>query len=589
LFIPLVITISVALFASFFVSRTVTPLLCYRALEGEREVDPDSKKVTDRIQIKTKLFFERFDNFYESILGYCIKKRKTVLIGIFLFSILSFGLFKLIGTEFFPDADENQFNVTVLMPVGTRIELTESLVKKIEQVVRDNVPEVNTIISDIGVPSSKSGNAFGGNAGSHAANVQVSLIPVKDRERSVFDIIKSVRPKIQELAGAKFYISTAGFLKFLLNFGSSAPIDVTVLGYDFNDAEKLTKQIYEAVKSVKGTTDVRISRENNLPEARIIVDRVKAGSLGINVSQIANTIATGMSGTVASLFSDPKSGNQYNILVRLSEDYRDNIDDIKNLTVINSSGKPVQIGNFVDIKMSNSPVQIDRKFQQRLVDVTANVSDRALGDVAEEIRAKLKDVQIPPAFEVNLSGNVEQQAKTFNALYLAFGLAIVLVYMVMASQFQSLIDPFIIMFSVPLGMVGVVWMLFLTNTTLSVTSFEGVIVMVGIVVSNGILLIDYMNRLRKKGMGLHEAVLKGGKTRLRPIVMTTLATVLGLIPMAVGIGGESSQAPLAIAVIGGLTVSTFLTLLFIPTLYIVFEEKFHRKVNAVEEEELAKL
>jgi multidrug efflux pump subunit AcrB len=239
--------------------------------------------------------------------------------------------------------------------------------------------------------------------------------------------------------------------------------------------------------------------------------------------------------------------------------------------------------------MSNSPVQIDRKFQQRLVDVTANVSDRALGDVAEDIKAKLKDVQIPPAFEVQLSGNVEQQSKTFNALYLAFGLAIVLVYMVMASQFQSLIDPFIIMFSVPLGMVGVVWMLFLTNTTLSVTSFEGVIVMVGIVVSNGILLIDYMNRLRKKGMDLHEAVLRGGKTRLRPIVMTTLATVLGLIPMAVGIGGESSQAPLAIAVIGGLTVSTFLTLLFIPTLYTVFEEKFHRKVNAVEEEELAKL
>jgi len=296
-----------------------------------------------------------------------------------------------------------------------------------------------------------------------------------------------------------------------------------------------------------------------------------------------------MSGTVASLFSDPKSGNQYNILVRLSGDYRNNIEDVKKLTVINSQGKPIPIGNFVEIKMSKSPVQIARKFQQRLVDITANVSDRALGDVAEEIRAKLKDVQLPPAFEVQLSGNVEQQNKTFNALYLAFGLAIVLVYMVMASQFQSLIDPFIIMFSVPLGMVGVVWMLFLTNTTLSVTSFEGVIVMVGIVVSNGILLIDYMNRLRKKGMGLHEAVLKGGKTRLRPIVMTTLATVLGLIPMAIGIGGESSQAPLAIAVIGGLTVSTFLTLLFIPTLYTVFEEKFHRKVNKEEEEELAKL
>jgi multidrug efflux pump subunit AcrB len=239
--------------------------------------------------------------------------------------------------------------------------------------------------------------------------------------------------------------------------------------------------------------------------------------------------------------------------------------------------------------MTNSPVQIDRKFQQRLVDVTANVFGRDLGSVAEDIKAKLTGIEKPPGFEITLSGNVEQQGKTFTSLFLAFGLAIVLVYMVMASQFQSLVDPFIIMFSVPLGMVGVLWMLFLTNTTLSVTSFEGVIVMVGIVVSNGILLVDYTNRLRKKGMGLHDAVVKGGKTRLRPILMTTLATVLGLIPMAAGIGGESSQAPLAIAVIGGLTASTFLTLIFVPTMYTVFEERFHREKMMEEQAEIDKL
>jgi multidrug efflux pump subunit AcrB len=212
-----------------------------------------------------------------------------------------------------------------------------------------------------------------------------------------------------------------------------------------------------------------------------------------------------------------------------------------------------------------------------------------LGSVAEEIKSKLADLEKPPGFEIQMSGNYEQQEKTFNTLFLAFGLAIVLVYMVMASQFQSLIDPLIIMFSVPLGMVGVVWMLFITNTTLSVISFEGIIVMVGIVVSNGILLIDYTNRLRKKGMELHEAVVKGGKTRLRPILMTTLATVLALIPMAVGIGGKSSQAPLAIAVIGGLTASTFLTLIFVPTLYTLFEEKFHRGKKMEHDAELEKL
>lgn len=587
LFIPLVVTITVALFASFFVSRTVTPLLCYKALSGEREVDPNSKKRLDRLQLKTKKWLNDLDNFYVNTLRSSIKHRKSVIIGIVVFSALSFILFKFIGTEFFPDSDENQFTISVKLPVGTRVEVTEKFIEQVEKIVQENVPEVNNIISDMGVSNSKSGGFGGG--GSHSGNVQVSLIPVADRDRSVFDIIKVLRPKITALPGAQTYLNSGGFLKFLLNFGSSAPIDVAILGYDFETSDDLSQKVFDIVKSTSGTTDVRISRDNNLPEARIVVDRVRAGALGVSVSQISNTISTGMSGSVASLFSDPRTGNQYNILVRMSEDYRKNIDDIKKLTVLTPSGKTVPIGNFVDIKMTKSPVQIDRKYQQRLVDVTANVEGRDLGSIAEEIKAKLAELEKPPGFEIQLSGNVEQQSKTFSSLFLAFGLAIVLVYMVMASQFQSLVDPFIIMFSVPLGMVGVVWMLFITNTTLSVTSFEGVIVMVGIVVSNGILLIDYTNRLRKKGVELHEAVLKGGKTRLRPILMTTLATVLGLIPMAVGIGGESSQAPLAIAVIGGLTASTFLTLIFVPTLYTLFEEKFHRGKKMAEDAELAKL
>lgn len=589
LFIPLVITITVALFASFFVSRTVTPLLCYKALSGEREVDPNSKKFADRLQIKTKKFFDGLDNAYESTLRMCLRNKKKIILGIVAFSAASFILFKFIGTEFFPDADENQFTVNIKLPVGTRIELTEKFVENVENLIRENIPELNTVISDMGVPGSRSGSLFGRNSGSHNANVQVSLIPASERKRSVFEIMNDVRPKLQSLPGAEIFISPGGFLRFLLNFGSSAPIDVMILGYDLETSDKLAQKVFDIVKSVPGTTDVRNSRDANLPEVRISVDRVKAGSLGISVAQIANTITTGMSGSVASLFSDPKTGNQYNILVRMAEDYRQNIDDINKLTVVTNSGQVVPLGNLIEINITKSPVQIDRKYSQRLVSITSNVTGRDLGSVADEIRQKLNEIEIPPGFTVQLSGNVEQQSKTFSSLFLAFGLAIILVYMVMASQFQSLVDPFIIMFSVPLGMVGVVWMLFLTNTTLSVTSFEGIIVMVGIVVSNGILLIDYTNRLRKKGIELHDAIVKGGKTRLRPILMTTAATVLGLIPMAIGIGGETSQAPLAIAVIGGLTASTFLTLIFVPTLYTVFEEKFKRKPIIAEEKELEKL
>ena len=430
----------------------------------------------------------------------------------------------------------------------------------------------------MGVPGARSGSLFGSNSGEHMAGIQVSISPPDERKRSVFEIMNSLRPKLQSIPGGQIYGSTGGFLKFLMNFGSSAPIDVAILGYDFDASYKLTQQISEIVKSTQGATDVNITRDLNLPEIRVFVDRIKAGSLGISVQQVANTVSGAISGTVASLYSDPKTGNQYNILVRLSENYRDQVEDVKNLTLVTPSGNTVKLENIADIKMTNTPVQIDRKFQQRLVEVTANVSGRDLGSVAKDIQEKLKYVEIPSGFDVQMSGNIEQQNKTFRDLMLAFCLAIVLVYMIMASQFQSLVDPFVIMFSVPLGIVGVLWMLFLTGTTLSVTSFEGVIVMVGIVVSNGILLIDYTNKLRKRGLELNEAIVKGGKTRLRPIIMTTLATVLGLIPMAVGIGGESSQAPLAIAVIGGLSLSTFLTLIFVPTLYTVFESRFKREV-----------
>ena len=380
------------------------------------------------------------------------------------------------------------------------------------------------------------------------------------------------------LPGAQIFINPGGFLRFLLNFGSNAPIDVIISGNDFDKANILSQQISAAVKSVPGTADVQISRELNLPELRIKIDREKAGSMGINVQQISSTITTAISGTVASVFTDPASGNQYNMLVRLSEDYRNKIEDIENLTVKNTNGNLIKLGDIVNVELAKSPIQIDRRYQQRIVEVTGNVAGRDLGSVSKDISARLANIRVPPGFQVQMSGNIEQQNKTFSDLGLALLLAIILVYMVMASQFQSLIDPFIIMFTVPLGMVGVIWALFLTDTTLSVTSFEGVIVMIGIVVSNGILLVDYTNKLRKSGLELHDAVIKAGRTRLRPILMTTLATVLGLIPLAIGFGGETSQSPLAIAVIGGLTVSTFLTLLFVPTLYTIFEERFRSKM-----------
>jgi CzcA family heavy metal efflux pump len=583
LFIPLTITIAVALFGSFFVSRTVTPLMCLNFLPPEKLLDRASAKLADRLRVWAHDALAWLDDWYARRLLQSLNHRKLVVLTVLGLAVVSIALFPFIGTEFFPDQDEGQFSITVKLPVGTRSEVTDKMVRQIEGIVRSNVPEVQAMISDVGIPQARSGNFFARNSGSHAANIQVALVSADARKRSVFEIVRALRPKLTQLSGVTVFLNPGGFLRFLLNFGTSAPIDVEIRGYDLATGSALAREVASLVRSVPGAVDVQISREDNLPELRVKIDREKAGTLGINVADISNTINTCINGTVASLYSDPITGNQYNILVRLSENYRSQIADLQNIVLTTTQGQQVLLGNVAAIELAASPVQIDRKYQQRLVEVTANVSGRDLGSVARDIRTKIGSLPLPPGFEIVLTGNVEQQQKTFLDLLLAFGLAILLVYVVMASQFQSLLDPFIIMFTVPLGIIGVFWTLFLTNTTLSVTSFQGIIVMVGIVVSNGILLVDYTNHLRMRGMGLREGVVQAGRTRLKPILMTSLATVLGLIPMALGIGGEKTQAPLAIAVIGGLTVSTALTLLFVPVLYTLFEERFKRELKSAEE------
>jgi CzcA family heavy metal efflux pump len=585
LFIPLTITIAVALFGSFFVSRTVTPLMCLNFLPPEKELDRASTRLSDRIRVRAHDTLETLDGWYEKQLLRTLRHRRVIILGIGAIGLISFGLIRFIGTEFFPEQDEGQFAINVKLPVGSRVEESERVCRHIEQVLQANIPEIQAIITDIGIPAARSGSLFTRNTGSHSANISVALVSPTQRKRDVFEIIKSIRPKLAQIPGAAMYMTPSGFLRFLLNFGSNAPIDVEISGYDLETGTALAKEVYGIVRSTPGAVDVQITREDNLPELRIQIDRDKAGTLGLDVATISKTISTCINGSVASMWTDPVSGNEYNILVRLDADYRSRIEDLRSLVLTTSGGQPVLLGNVATVVKDYVPVQLDRKFQQRLVEVTANVSGADLGTVAKAIQAKINTLTLPPGFEIRQSGNVQQQNKTFGDLALAFGLAIILVYVVMASQFQSLLDPFIIMFTVPLGIVGVLWTLFLTGTTLSVTSFQGVIVMVGIVVSNGILLVDYTNRLRRSGVPLEEAVVKAGRTRLKPILMTSLATVLGLLPMAIGLGGESTQAPLAIAVIGGLTVSTTLTLFFVPSLYMVFELRFKRELKRDEGEQ----
>lgn len=586
LFTPLALTVTFSLIASYFVSLTVIPVLSRKYLHPEEEeVLTPFPTTSERVKCSLRLGFERLDVVYQSILGWALGHRKIVVFSVVAVLLGSLPLYFFIGSEFFPSMDESQFRFWVQLPVGSRLEESERVAARMEEVIHETIgAETKATQVNFGMPSSPVSAAYSQNSGPHMGWIRCRLVDPGERSLSSDALMEKLRPKlVQEFPGVKIFFTSGGIVKMLISFGNENPIDVEILGYDLKVAEKLAEEVAALVRSTPGAKDIRISREQDYPQQNIVIDRVRAALLGLSVAQVAKAVQTFVNGYRTSIFSDPSTGNQYNITVRSRESDRVSLSDLSQIFVFNPQGQAIPLDNIAEIRSGAGPIQIERKYQQRIIHVTANTFGRDLGSVSAEIQSKIDQLQLPPNFKINLSGTVESQRESFIALLGAFLLAVVLVYMVLASQFKSLLDPFIIMFSVPLGLSGVLWALFLTKTDLSVTSFMGVIMMAGIVVSNGILLVDYTNRLRSRGMNLEEAVILGGRTRLRPILMTTLCTILGLIPMAIGFGeGAESNAPMAIAVIGGLSVSTILTLLLIPTLYAIFETRFKRQIRPEE-------
>jgi CzcA family heavy metal efflux pump len=585
LFTPLALTVAFSLIASYFVSLTVIPVLSRKYLHPEtEEVLPPSPSAFDRLKWWLKELFERIDATYQSTLTWALTHRKIVVIGVVAAFLGSTPLYFFIGSEFFPAMDESQFRFIVQLPVGTRLEESARIAAQMEEVVQQTIgKETMAVQVNFGVPTGLSA-IWSQNTGPHMGWIRVRLVNPGERKLSADALMDKLRPKLLEsFPGVRIFFVSGGIVRMLISFGYDNPIDIEILGYDFATSQKLADQVAAIVRQTHGAKDVRVSREPDYPQQNIVIDRERAALLGLSTAQIAKTIQAFINGYQASIFSDPQTGNQYYITVQAQESNRTSVSDLSQIFLFNAQGRPISLDNMATISRGVGPIQIERKYQQRIIHVTANTFGRDLGSVAADIQAKLDKIQLPPNFKVKLSGAVESQQESFTSLLGALILAVILVYMVLASQFKSLIDPFIIMFSVPLGLIGVIWALFLTETNLSVTSFMGIIMMAGIVVSNGILLIDYTNRLRGRGMGLQEALVLGGRTRLRPILMTTLCTILGLIPMAVGLGeGSESNAPMAISVIGGLTVSTLLTLVFIPTLYSIFETRFKREIQSEE-------
>jgi HAE1 family hydrophobic/amphiphilic exporter-1 len=484
-----------------------------------------------------------------------------------------------ITVELMPQTDEGEVNINAELAVGTRVEPTEAVLLQLEEMVQRAVPETVTIITSGGGGGNNFGGGGGGGGGgaTNRGQIRLILVPRDQRTRTTEEISIALRRELAGLPGVVIRANPTGGnfqLTRLLGGGgqgNDSRVALEIRGHDLDDARRIAQDAREVMEGTPGIADVRIGREEGRPEISVRVDRPKAAMLGMTVSGVATTIQTNVAGTTAAQFRE--RGNEYPIVVRLRESDREEISDVGDVLLNTPSGQVVPARNVMATTRDAGPVQIDRKNMERVTRVNAE-TEIPLSEAVAAVQERIGQIRVPPDFSVGFGSEVEEQAKSFEQLRLVLILAVLLVYAVMASQYESLRDPFIIMFSIPVAGIGVVLSLLWTGTAFSMQAYIGIIMLAGIVVSNAILLVDYVNTLRRRdNLPLREAVELGGRTRLRPILMTSIATMLGLVPMALGLGdGGELQAPLARVVIGGLLASTVVTLVLVPAVYTVFEE-----------------
>lgn len=507
------------------------------------------------------------ENTYRRILGWTLTHAKFVVASAAILLVGSVSLIPVVGVEFMPQADESEVRINAEADVGTRLEVTAALFETIEQRVLASVPELKSMITFIGGTGWRA-------AGANAGQIRISLVPVQQRDRSSEEIAAQLRRELATIPGLNVRVR-AGQGLFIMRMGQTTTesVQLEVRGYDLAVADTLADELQTMLRSIDSITDVRVSRESGQPEAMLVIDRHKAADVKLSVSRIAHTLQTALSGTRAGYFRE--GGKEYRILVQLKNGDQLSYAELLDLTIPNSDGDLVALSNVVHLADETGPMLIERKNQERIVIVYGNISGRPLGSVLTDVQQALAQLPVPQGFEVLIGGDYEEQQKSFRELLLSLVLAIVLIYMVMASLYESLRDPLVVMFTIPFAAIGVIAMLLVTGTTFNVQSFIGCIMLSGIAVNNAILLVDQINLLiRETDQPLREAIMEAGRRRLRPILMTALTTMLALTPLAIGLGeGGEAQAPMARAVIGGLLTATAITLLLVPTVFSLLRFK----------------
>ena len=521
-------------------------------------------------------FLGWLDGVYERALRFVVKWRKSVIAVLMIFFVLSLTLISKVPTEFFPPADNARISMNVKLPQNVHVDYTTKVARQIDGIIAEKFPYINIVSTSAGANSSESAFAAMQSTGSHIINYNMRMPRRSDIERpSIFEIADVLRHELSEIPEiSDFSVSPGGGSGG--GMGAST-VNIKVFGHNMDDAMATANELQKMVSNLSTMRDAQLSRENLQPEYNVIFDREKMAMYGISPATAAQFIRNRIYGYECSKYRE--DGDEYDIVVRYDEPFRESLESVENITLYSATGQPIKLRDVARIEESFSSPTIERENRQRIVTVKGAVgANVALGDALAEVNAMLAEYDAPTGISLELGGTIEEQGDAFSDILTLLVLIIILVYVVMATQFESLTDPFIIMFTVPFAVSGVFIALWLTNTPLSLIALIGAIMLVGIVTKNGIVLVDYMNLLVERGASLADAVIEGGKSRLRPVLMTSLTTILGMVPMALGIGeGSEIWQPMGISVVGGLLVSTLLTLFIVPSLYAMLEGRKERK------------
>lgn len=595
LFSALALAVVLSLVASYVVAMTVVPLFCACFLHGggHAQSGSDEGSFLERFHARFNAGFERFLRHYDAWLGRALQRPRLTVVLILGLFLLSLGLYPVIGTAYFPRTDPGQFVINLKAPTGTRIEVTEALVQRVEELVRSEVPasDLELVVANLGITSDFSA-IYTSNSGQHSAFVQVSL--KEHHQGGSYEYMERVRSRLRrEIPELAAYLQSGGLVDAVLNLGLPAPVDIQVSGSNLEEAHRVATQLAAEIRELPGVADVLIPQDVDAPALRLEVDRERAAGLGLSEKEVLHNVITALTsdGMIApSFWIDPRTGNDYMLTVQYPENRIQDLEGLQSIP-LRAVGRSVsaRLDAVGRITRGVSPTEVDHYQLRRVVDIFVAPTGEDLGALSRRIRPLVAGLDLPEGLRVAIRGSVEGMDSSFRSFGTGLIFSVVLVYLILVAQFKSFVDPLIILLAVPTGLTGVLGILAVTGTTLNIMSLMGIVMMVGIVVSNSILIVEFTHRLREDGMEVREAVATACRVRLRPVLMTSLATLIGLLPMALKLGtGSEAYAPLARAILGGLGVSVVLTVFLVPAGYLLWygrpgAQRIQRSMDAIEE------